>query len=401
MAKYRDFDDDFIYDDEDWGDEIKEKRPKASTKAKSSSRPKKKKNKKKKRVVLIAVVILEVFVLIMGCGIYYVASKFSQIGFDDLDREKIVINDDLDENTQETLKGYTNILLLGSDARDNDPDVITETGESHTDSMIIASINNETKEVKLVSLYRDTLLYIPKSADSSEFIYSKATEAMFLYGLESTISMFNSNLDLDIQEYVMVNWDALIEIIDAVGGIDIEINDTELYWLNEYLRDTGANTGRTYTEVAQSGYVHLDGIQATAYCRIRYGGGSDYRRTERQRTVLSLVFEQAKKMGVTKLDAAINAVVDNVVTSMDGTEIFNMAKSIASYELVDQSGFPFELTDQVKEIIGLTVTDPVIAIDLEQNVSELHEYLFGVIDYQPSATVQEISDKIITMTGVK
>lgn len=442
MAKYRDFDDDYVYDDDrdNYDDILKKKKsqPKTSNQSRESSvrgaersggreqrsnayreedyaerpgqTPKstsgkkaKKKKKKLKTGHKILIFSAEILILLILAGVWYGVSKLEKMSYDHIDRENIVIND-VSEDTKNTLKGYTNILLLGSDARDNTPEALLDTETNHTDSIIIASINNETGEVKLVSLYRDTLLYIPEGANSSNYIYTKATEAMFYYGVESTISMINTNMDLDIQDYIMVNWNALIEIIDAVGGIDLEINDTELYWINEYLRDTGKNTGRTYTEVENSGQVHLDGIQATAYCRIRYGGGSDYRRTERQRTVIGLVFAKAKEMGIGKLDSAINAITENIATSLSPTDILAMATSAMDYSLDTETGttgFPFELTDQITTIPGLEVTDPVVPKNLEQNVSELHKYLFGVENYTPSSAVQNISDKIISMTGAQ
>ena len=228
---------------------------------------------------------------------------------------------------------------------------------------------------------------------------NKATDAMFYYGVESAISMINTNLDLDIKDYVMVNWNALIDIVDAVGGIDIEIDENELHWINEYLRDTGKNTGRSYTNVENTGMVHLDGIQATAYCRIRYGGGSDFRRTERQRTVINLVVEKAKNMDITKLNSAINSVFGNISTSLDVGTILNLAKSLASYTITESSGFPTEVT-YVTTLKGNTSDrDFVLAKDLAANVTVLHKVLFDVDNYDPTPTVKDINKTISELSG--
>ncbi len=431
MAKYKDFDDDYIYDDEEDDIEYYDKPvPKKNTqtsrnvqsrgntqttRAVKSSRttqnrsasqnrkpaPRKKK-KKMKRWVLVLIFVVEIIVMLVLIGVWYVVNKLSMIEIDPIDRGSIVINDDINDDSEEVLKGYTNILLLGSDARDNTSDGLLKKDVNHTDAIIIASINNETKEVKLVSIYRDTMLQIPECDGTNAYTYDKATEAMFRFGVESTISMVNKNCDLDIKDYVMVNWNALIDIIDAVGGIDIEINDVEKEWINKYLVDTSVNTGRTYTEVTGTGMVHLDGIQATAYCRIRYGGGDDYRRTERQRTVIGLVVEKAKHMNISELNSAINAIFGNVATSISMSDMIGMAKNLNDYTIADSTGFPFEHSTAVKYIADYpNIKDPVWAVNLSQNVTELHKYLFDEDNYVSSATVQSISQYLSDSTGLK
>ena len=402
MAKYRDFDDDYEYEDESY---IYEEKPVGRRNSRvvqeeeiqDEVKPEKPK-KKRKRWVLILVFAIEIILLLVLIVVWYLLSKMEMIKYTPINKDAVIINKELTDDTIEVLEGYTNILLLGTDARDNTVEGLTKLGENHTDSIIIASINNKTKEVRLVSVYRDTVLKMVDTVNTQNVRYDKATEAMFFYGVEPTISMINTNLDLDITDYIMVNWNALIDIIDAVGGIDIEIDDNELYWINEYLRDTGKNTGRDYENVSNAGMVHLDGIQATAYCRIRYGGGDDYRRTERQRTVINLVVEKAKKMDVTQLDKAINSIFGNIATSLDVGDILNLSKSIANYTITESSGFPIDLTT-AKTVSGTDIRDVVVAKDLTANVSLLHKVLFDVDNYNPTNTVKEISEKISELTG--
>ena len=354
-----------------------------------SGRKKKRKMKVWQKMLLF---FFEIVVLLVVVVAWYIVDKFSRLEIQEIDRDAIDLVIAPEVKANETLKGYTNYLLLGTDARDNSIEAMTSTGEGNTDAIIIASLNNDTKEVKLVSVYRDTLLMVPKSGKYPD-TYRKATEAFFYSGAEATISMVNLNLDLNITDYVMVNFEALIRIVDAVGGIDLEITEQELYWLNEYLRDTGLNTGRTYETVPNSGMVHLDGIQATAYCRIRYADGTlDYGRAERQRKVISLIFEKAKKMNLNQLNNAINGVLDNVVTSVPASDILSMVPSVFEFSLVDQAGFPFEKFGSMKKVPELNIADPVFAMTLESNVSELHKYLFGVEDYTPTSRIQDISD---------
>lgn len=351
----------------------------------------KKKRKKRMKTWQKALLFVgEILVLLVVLVVWYVVDKFDKLAIKELDRAAIVINPEIYEKN-EAMKGYTNILLLGTDARDNTLEAMTSTGMGNTDAIIIASINNDTKEVKLVSVYRDTLLLVPGGTSDFPDTYRKATEAFFYSGVESAIGMINMNLDLDISDYVMVNFEALIKIVDAVGGIDLEIDENELYWLNEYLRDTGLNTGRTYETVPNAGYVHLDGIQATAYCRIRYDSNLDYGRAERQRKVIGLIFEKAKTMDIVQLNSAINGVLDNVVTSISPGEILNLAKSVFDYSMAGQEGFPFEKFGSMKEVPQINIKDPVFAMTLASNVTELHKYLFGVEDYEPTSRIQEIS----------
>lgn len=334
----------------------------------------------------------ELVLLCVVIAAWYIVEKFGRLEIQEIDRQAIDLNIAPEVKQNQALKGYTNYLLLGTDARNNSLEAMTSIGEGNTDAIIIASLNNDTKEVKLVSVYRDTLLMVPSSGGFND-TYRKATEAFFYSGVEAAINMINFNLDLNITDYVMVNFEALIRIVDAVGGVDLEITDDELYWINEYLRDTGLNTGRTYENVPHSGAVHLDGIQATAYCRIRYADGTlDYGRAERQRKVISLIFEKAKKMNLNQLTNAINGVLDNVVTSVPASEILSMVPSVFDFTLAGQTGFPFEKFGSMKMVPEIDIADPVFAMTLESNVSKLHEYLFGVYDYEPTSRIQEISD---------
>lgn len=408
MGRYKDFDDDYDYDEDVYEDTKRGRKRSISEEAYTDeeeyveTRRAPRKRKGIKRWVLVLVFAVEIILLLLLLALWYIIGKINMIEYTPINKDAIVINPDIDHNyTEEVLEGYTNILLLGTDIRDNgSKDVLFKVGENHTDSIIVASINNKTKEVRLVSVYRDTILQMSDVNNSGEPKFDKATEAIFWYGIESAISMINVNLDLDIQDYIMVNWEALIQIIDAVGGIDIEINDTELYWINAYLHDTSENTGRDFEYVEHSGYVHLDGIQATSYCRIRYGGGSDYRRTERQRTVIGLVLEKAKSIDITQLNSAINSIFGNVATSLELKEILDLAKSVTSYTLTDTAGLPFSLTDQIQYPAGLpSISDPVFPTTLEDSVVQLHKFLFDTENYSVSDTVKRISDEIAAIVA--
>ena len=411
MAKYKDFDDEIIFDSE-------------SSNPVKSVRSKK---KKKKTWILVVVLVVE-FILIVGLlGVLYVVDKLSNIKRTPLNEDLIVINPDIDNDTTEKLKGYTNILLLGTDSRDNSTGGLDKVGENHTDAMLVASINNDSGEVRIISVYRDCLLEMNDVKTDKDFkntVINKATEAAFEYGIESTITMINRNLDMDIKDYVMVNWAALIDIVDSIGGVDIEITQMEQRWTNRYLVDTSKATGVSYEELDvyddddtklsdeelrmdsdkmnTRRMAHMDGIQATAFARVRYGDGkADYGRTERQRKVIEQIVAKAKKFDIGRLNSILTAVTKNISTSFDINGILDLATSITKYKLtMVDGGFPFTRNDQIRSKDGWKFADPVIPVTLESNVVKFHEKLFDSTDYTPSTTVKNISEKIIRLTGV-
>ncbi len=344
---------------------------------------KKARRRRRKRILLFFEGLL-ILVLLVGA---YVALKFDKLNITPINDDKdIHFNPQVKENT--TLKEYTNIALFGIDSRDE------SLGDGNrSDTMIVASINNKTHEVKLVSVYRDSYLMIPKDEDIR---YDKANLAYFYGGPKMSINLLNSNLDLDITDFVSVNFSALIDTIDALGGIDIEINDYERQYINGYMTETSKITGKEIIPLNESGLVHLNGLQATSYCRIRQTKGDDYKRTERQRLVISKIVEKAKKADLLTLNSLIDKVLPNVSTSLDVAEIYSLAKDAAKYELVDNTGFPFDLQSKDMGKKG----DCVIPLNLEKNVSKLHEWLFGAQEYQVSEKIKEISNKIKEDSGL-
>lgn len=368
-----------------------ERRAKANANV-TTSKGKKKMTKKqmraKKRRRKIIAFIFELLLLFVIVVVGYGVSKLQKINYDPIKKEDIMINDVKSDD----IKEYTNIALFGVDSRTKDG----LTKDVHSDAIIIASINNKTKDVKLISVYRDTCLLSTLPSSSGEDVYRKATETYYFGGPTAAINMLNTNLDLDITDYVTVNFEALIVTIDLLGGIDIEIDENEQFYINGYMTETCAITERPYEELTELGYVHLSGLQATAFCRIRYGGGEDYKRTERQREVLSLMFEKAKKMDIATLNGIISEVCDNdmISTSLRTDEILSMALDIMNYNLVDTTGFPFD-----KKTKTISEGDCVFAVSLESNVEKLHEYMFGTTDYDTTSIVDDISNVLINKTG--
>lgn len=343
----------------------------------------KKKNKGKRRAVLFGVEI--VLLLIFAIGLF-VMSKVQRLQSDPIEDGTIIVNDSISTVESEVLTGYTNIALFGVDSREG-----TLKAGAHSDVIMIASINNATKDVKLVSVYRDTYL------DNTNGEYRKVTECYFYGGPERAINMLNKNLDLNIQDYGTVDFKAIATAVDALGGVDIDIQDDEIEHLNNYLVETSEVLGiDSYENIYSTGMQHLDGLHALAYCRIRFTTGDDFKRTERQREVLQQLFEKAKTADLLTLNNLVDDLLDMCVTSMTATEILDLASDIGSYNIVNTTGFPF-----IQESMILPVGDCVIPKTLSSNVLQLHSYLFGTDGYQPSSTVETISNNIIYETGIQ
>lgn len=343
---------------------------------------KRRKKKKSKKLLLFVFEVLLLAILLLAA---YFVSMMNRIKYENLDESEAGINSDLDENTILSLEGYTNIALFGLDNRSSNN---YDTGNS--DVIMIASINNETKDIKLVSVYRDTYLSIGNGS------YHKSNAAYAHGGAKQAVQMLNSNLDLDIKEYVCVDWAAMVKVIDDLGGLDLEITEGEMNQINKYKHDIDKVTGKSTPSVTQYGLVHLDGTQATTYARIRKLAGDDFKRASRQRIVLQAIMEKAKKADFATLTNICNSVIDDISTSLSITQILALAKDVGSYSIKSTTGFPFELTTENISGSG----DTVIPADLATNVKELHKYMFDDDTYVLSSTVQTISDAIVYKTGI-
>ena len=299
----------------------------------------------------------------------------------------VIVNKEVQEKEPEVANSYTNIALYGVDSREGQLTI-----DAHSDALMVASINDKTKDIKLLSVYRDTYL------DNTNGEYRKATECYFFGGPTRSISMLNKNLDLDIQDYVTVDFNVVADVVDAIGGLEIDVQPEEIQWINGYQTEGSQVTGKQIVEVTQSGPQTLNGLQTLSYCRIRYTTGDDYKRTERQRDVLNKILEKVKTMPVTTLVGIVNDMFDHISTSLTLTEIIDLAKDVTSYNLVDTTGFPFNSTPMTLPTGG----DCVVPVNLANNVLQLHQWMYGSDSYESvSSTVQEISDRIINETGAQ
>lgn len=309
---------------------------------------------------VLLIIILILVGLALGIGYAFISDKLSNVNFVDIDEANIELN----SGVEQELKDYRNIAIFGLDSRDN------SFSNSRSDCIIIVSINKKTNDVKLTSVYRDTYVDIEGRG------LDKITHAYAYGGPELAINTLNKNLDLNITEFVTVNFDTVETIVDSIGGITLTITDSEASQI-------GFSSGGTYT---------LDGKEALAYSRIRKID-SDYQRTERMRTVLEAVFNKVKKQELSEISNFVDIVLPHISTNMSTNSIISLVPSAVFYKITDSTGWPYDVSGYSSDAwYGVPVT-------LESNVKEFHQNVFGNSDYTPSDTVEEISDSIIAETG--
>ena len=335
---------------------------------------------------------IEIFILLILIGGVFIYAKLGKMNFTDLDFSKIGVNTGVSDNN--VMKGYTTIGLIGLDGRDGE----LKSG-ARSDTMIIASINNDTKKVKLVSVYRDTYLRIGEDSEGNGQ-YDKANAAYKKGGPEQFLSMLNTNLDLNVTDFVSVDFQAVAEAVELLGGIDVELKEEEVVHLNNYCVETSKVTGMDYTPLEEkAGVHHLNGVQAVSYARIRYTSGNDFRRAARQREVIYKIVEKAKNSDIATLSKILDKVFPKVYTSFTKAEILQMGMSMMSYDIEDQTGFPFDhlYGERVKDAMG--GLDVVLPVTLESNAIKLHEFLYPEDSYTPSDEVKAYSQRIVDKSG--
>lgn len=359
------------------------------------------------RKILFGFEIFILLILVVGLFVYTQINKhLDNLNFQEFkdiegNKEHVEINEGVSEN--DVLSGYMNIALFGMDKRSEDGAVY-----GNSDSLLVASINNDTKEVRLVSLLRDTYMRIGEDKEGEDW-YSKCNAAYLVGGPKQAISMLNTNLDLDIDKYIAVDFSAMSAMIDAMGGLDVELSYEEIVHTNNHCKGTVEQTGNEYVAIEEPerpadiekkiGTYHLNGDQVTSFCRIRQGRGMDMGRALRQRYVLGLISDKAKKMGINKLVGVADKVFPMIYTNFSKSELIKLGTGIFSYSMGESITFPEDY------IIGSELTEPVTGLDclipatLETNVKYLHEFLFANEEYTPSEIIKERSRFVIEKTG--
>lgn len=334
-----------------------------------------------------AVTGIVLFVVFLILTIGYVSAnksyKYNQMDIRPIKNSDLVVNEGVKEQT----KGYTTIALYGVDSRDSNLDTGT-----NSDAIILLSINKDTKEVKMVSVYRDTLLQIQSDSQTTH----KVNYAYQLGGALMSINTLNANLDLAISDYITVDFNAMADIINALGGVEVTITEDEVNNLNKNLAEQIGISGKYSEGVHEAGTKVLNGQQAVAYSRIRSTGKGDITRTMRQRTVLLGLVNKMINADSKMISNLIDVSFSCISTSLTKDEVTSLAKDIADYKITGNIGFPFSYTPMSLDGKGSVI----VAADLNANVTALHEYLYGTSGYTPSTTASSISTEVSSETGV-
>ena len=350
---------------------------------------------------------IEITVLLILSGILFVYAwinrSMDKMNQDTLDSSQIQINSEVKANTDlSQMSGTQVIALVGVDARGVEGSELAESMNS--DTIILCCIDHDKQEIRMVSIMRDTWMNMAKYTDEY-YEFDKANSAYNRGGPESMLSMLNTNLDFALTDYVTVNFKALADAIDVLGGLDIEMTNAECVHANNYNREVSEAQGVEYEAIPYdedlgddySEVRHVSGALATSYARIRYGGGDDAKRTSRQRIVINLMAQKLKQ-NPTKIPEILDKVMGNVSTSLTKNEILELGMHAVTYTMGTSYAYPFQLCygENVVNAIG---EDVVIPVTLEFNVRELHEYLYPGLSYEPSAAVTEYSDYIARKSG--
>lgn len=377
--------------------------------------------RKRRKIIIFTV---EICVILVMLGVLWLVMKTPSEGPSRvvIDPGNLFINEEVqkkkEEDEESPMLGYMNVALFGVDAK-TDKQLYKD---SRSDSMMIASINLDTGDIKLVSIYRDTLLdlgdlgvsYNSKKEkniidnktpeDLSDDIFQKCNAAYSYGGAEQALKMLNMNLDMDIETFVTVGYKGLSKVVDGLGGVWLDVDETELLHINNYQMDVAKVLKCEYTPVTITGYQKLDGLQATAYCRIRYGGGGDFKRTSRQREVLKAIEKEAKNTDLATLTKIFVSCMDEkiIYTNISNEQILKLLGNIAKYSIVEEGGFPNEdkrVVKNIDQLRGNLIGSSVISDSLEENVAWLHQFLFGDEDYAVTDRVKEISKTIADETA--
>ena len=284
--------------------------------------------------------------------------------------------------THET--GYYTVAVFGVDSRDG------ALGKGAlADVNMLVSLNRETGDIRIASVYRDTFVQINQDGRHHKF-----NEAYMIGGPEQALWTMCYNLGVTPDDYVTFNWKAVVDAVNIMGGVDIDITKAEFKYINSFITETVKSTGIGSVQLKHAGQNHLDGVQAVAYARLRLMD-TDFNRTERQRKVISLLMDKIRAADLPKRIELVTSVLPETKTSMTVNDLLTYARDVKKYHIAETTGFPFE-----KETGWIEKKDCVIPVTLEANGKELHAFLYGAKDYRVPSSVREVSEYIIKKTGL-
>jgi LCP family protein required for cell wall assembly len=292
-----------------------------------------------------------------------------------IQKEPLILNVEV-----EIEKKIENILILGVDSKEN------KYSFTRSDVIMILSIDFENKSFKLSSVMRDSYLNIPDVK-----YFDKVNHAYAFGGGLYSLRTINSNLDLDCESFITVDFEAVEEIIDDLAGVEIDVDRDELAELNSCLRGLNGIYNDNVKLVDNIGIVNLNGRQAVAYSRIRHNNGGDSQRTQRQREVVVAIFEKFKKMSIVEINSMVDDVLPLVSMSLSEKELFDYLIKVNQYKSYDMDIYRFPQNYYGSKYKGVYYAFPD---SLTEEVSKLHEFIYGDDDYIASEIVKSHSENI-------
>ena len=317
-------------------------------------------NKGKKITIWILGVILVVILGAVGGVYFYGNYLFNKLEKVEIDKDNIGITEEVEEKLSQYSDSIINIALFGVDAVDG------EAGRS--DSIMIATIDTVHKKLKLTSIMRDSYVAIDGHGND------KLNHAYAFGGPQLAIKTLNENFDLNIEDFAAVNFETLPKIIDKLGGIELDIDEEELEYVNGYIAHLNNINGTSEPAIESTGLQHVSGTQALAFCRIRYTSGGDYKRTERHREVLTEIFKKIETMPVTSYPSLLLDILPMVNTSLTYNEILDLGTEVLKLgdSSMELERFPLDEYCEGKMIDGIYY----LSFDKETTVEQLHNYIF-------------------------
>ncbi|HBI7050808.1 TPA: LCP family protein [Clostridium perfringens] len=314
--------------------------------------------KNRKLIITLSIIGLLIVSLVGGVATYGL-TMLGKINKVDLNENNLGIDKAIDEKLSK-YDGIANIALFGIDATDGNV--------GRSDAIMIATVDKIHNKLKLTSIMRDSYLDIQGHGKD------KINHAYAFGGHELALKTLNENFDLNLKDFATVNFSSLPKIIDSIGGIDLGIRNDELQYINNYIGDLNTLNKTNVSNITSAGTQHVNGTQALAYCRIRYTAGGDGERTERQRIVLSKLFDKFSKISPTKYPSILNELMPMITTSLSSSDILGLAKTVASISEsgLEQERFPKDDYSKGEMIHGVYY----LTFNKEATVKQIHDYIF-------------------------
>lgn len=333
---------------------------------------------KKKIFVAITIVIVIIAIIVSG-GYLYINSKLSKIKTTKISKKPSDLGIDIkkfNSDNKDVGKEYISILLMGSDSYN------TDTNPGLVDSIMILTLDKFHNKLKLTSLMRDMLIDNIQGEGATAGTNQDRINVIYKQGGgkngggQYAIKAINSNFNMDIKDYIKVDFTHFDKIIDAVGGIDMNVSEAEVDVANNYIREVSRVEEIPPKILTHGGMQHLNGVQALGYSRIRYVGRQDFQRTERQRAVFTQVFSKLSSMSITDISAILDTIFPYVETSLSKTDIFSYTSYVITNKIrtIDQFRLP---EDKPGYNYTKTINDTYfLGWDKAGNVADLHQFIF-------------------------